>query len=92
MSPRLRIWGACRALAVRSRPVAPRTEPFLNTISRHRLYSDDVNNQPPRPIESSTSALKSQANDNVKVNTGTEGEEPSVEGSAEKGISEVRLG
>ncbi|KAH7157794.1 ribosomal protein S7 domain-containing protein [Dactylonectria estremocensis] len=61
MSPRLRIWGACRALAIRSRPIAPRTEPFLNSIPRTRWYSSEGDNQPPKPIDNSNNPEKLQS-------------------------------
>lgn len=67
MSPRLRIWGACRALAIRSRPVAPRTEPFINTLSRNRWYSDQSNNQPPKPIENSNKTEETPKGENTEV-------------------------
>lgn len=52
MSPRLRVWGACRALAVRSRPAAPNPVPFYTIqISKRRLYSDDAKPPPPNPAE-----------------------------------------
>ncbi|KAM5346667.1 hypothetical protein ACJ41O_009672 [Fusarium nematophilum] len=51
MSPRSSIWGACRALAIRSRPVAPRAEPFVNSLPRTRWYSNEGNGQPPKPID-----------------------------------------
>lgn len=53
MSPRLRVWGACRALAVRSRPVAPRPEPFYNVqLCRSRFYADDAKPPSASPSES----------------------------------------
>ena len=44
MSPRLAIWGACRALAVRARPAAqPRFEAlWRSTNARARHYSDEA--------------------------------------------------
>jgi hypothetical protein len=68
MTPRLRIWGACRALAIRSRPAAPRTEPFINTASRLRWYSDQNNSQqPPKPIESSNKLENAPKEENAEV-------------------------
>ncbi|KAH7175860.1 ribosomal protein S7 domain-containing protein [Dactylonectria macrodidyma] len=61
MSPRLRIWGACRALAIRSRPVAPRTEPFVNSLPRTRWYSNEGDIQPPKPIDNSNNPEKLQS-------------------------------
>lgn len=61
MSPRLRIWGACRALAIRSRPIAPRTEPFVNSLPRARWYSNDGDKQPPKPIDNSNNAEQPQS-------------------------------
>lgn len=61
MSPRLRIWGACRALAIRSRPLAPRTGPFINSVPRTRWYSDESNNQPPKPIETIENSIKPES-------------------------------
>ncbi|POR35159.1 37S ribosomal protein S7, mitochondrial [Tolypocladium paradoxum] len=51
MSPRLSIWSACRALAVRTRPaVPPRIEPFRQIIPATRHYSDDAPGHPTKPI------------------------------------------
>ncbi|KAH6894233.1 ribosomal protein S7 domain-containing protein [Thelonectria olida] len=61
MSPRLRIWGACRALAIRSRPAAPRTTPFVNSISHSRWYSNEGDNQPSKPIANSNDVEKPQS-------------------------------
>ena len=54
MSTTSRVWGACRTLAVRSRPATPRTEPFLCSVRSRRWYSDDANNSqlPPSPDQS----------------------------------------
>lgn len=41
MSPTSRVWGACRTLAVRTRPAPPRTQPLLTSVSRTRWYSDE---------------------------------------------------
>ncbi|KAH7185822.1 ribosomal protein S7 domain-containing protein [Fusarium flagelliforme] len=51
MSPRTSIWGACRALAIRARPVAPRPAPFVSALPRNRWYSNDGNDQPPKAID-----------------------------------------
>ncbi|RGP71155.1 hypothetical protein FSPOR_3488 [Fusarium sporotrichioides] len=61
MSPRTSIWGACRALAIRSRPVAPRPAPFVNALPRNRWYSNDGNDQPPKAIDNAQKAQDSQA-------------------------------
>ncbi|CAM1501974.1 Fc.00g039580.m01.CDS01 [Cosmosporella sp. VM-42] len=89
MSPRVRIWGACRALTIRSRPVAPRTEPFLTSLPRARWYSDEGNNRTPGsiPIEKSTKTEQSGGLSNEA--NGIEG--MSLEGSAEKGRAEVEV-
>lgn len=54
MSPRLRVWGAYRALAVSARPVAAKPAPFLYTVRvpRSRPYSDDTKSQTPKSSES----------------------------------------
>lgn len=44
MSATAKVWGACRALAIRSRPAAPRTPILLSTSARQRWYSNDSNN------------------------------------------------
>ncbi|PNY27685.1 37S ribosomal protein S7, mitochondrial [Tolypocladium capitatum] len=52
MSPRLRVWGACRALVVRTRSVPqPRIELFRQRIPGARHYSDDAPGHPPKPID-----------------------------------------
>jgi small subunit ribosomal protein S7 len=84
MSPRLRIWGACRALAIRSRPAAPRTTPFVNSISHPRWYSNDGDNLPPNPIANSNDVEKPQSEAVSKENDAVE-EVPAQEG-AEVGI------
>lgn len=54
MSPGPRVWGACRAIAIRSRPVASRAQPLYCSIPRTRWYSDDAKNQPPKPVGGSS--------------------------------------
>lgn len=63
MSATSRVWGTCRALAVRSRPAAPRTEPFLCSVRPRRFYSDDANNSqlPPAHDQSKTSKPATQS-------------------------------
>ncbi|KAK7402388.1 hypothetical protein QQX98_011853 [Neonectria punicea] len=87
MSPRLRIWGACRALAIRSRPVAPRTEPFLKSLPRTRWYSSEGDNQPPKPVDNSNNAEKSQSQEVSKENAAAE--VPAENGDAEATSSNV---
>lgn len=54
MSATSRVWGACRTLAARSRPAAPRTEPFISSVRSRRWYSDDANkSQLPRSPDQS---------------------------------------
>ncbi|KAF4992219.1 hypothetical protein FGRMN_7350 [Fusarium graminum] len=60
MSPRTSIWGACRALAVRSRPAAPRPAPFINSLPRNRWYSSEGNDQPPKAIDNAQKAQEPQ--------------------------------
>ncbi|KAI9900609.1 hypothetical protein N3K66_004871 [Trichothecium roseum] len=50
MSARLKVWGACRTLAIRARPAAPRPEPLFASASR-RWYADDTNNATPPPTQ-----------------------------------------
>lgn len=66
MSPRLRIWGACRALAIQSRPAALRPESFLTTIPRNQWYSTEGNNPPRNPIDNARKPeeLQSQSTSN----------------------------
>ncbi|CAI6098028.1 unnamed protein product [Clonostachys chloroleuca] len=48
MAARSKVWGACRALAIRSRPIASQPESFC-AISRRQWYSNESNDgQPPR--------------------------------------------
>ncbi|KAF4950230.1 hypothetical protein FSARC_13269 [Fusarium sarcochroum] len=61
MSPRTSIWGACRALAIRSRPAAPRPAPFINSLPRNRWYSSEGNDQPPKAIDNAQKAEKPQS-------------------------------
>ena len=49
MSPGMRLWGACRVLVIRSRPVAQRTPYPLPTVARTRWFADNGNNQPTKP-------------------------------------------
>lgn len=90
MSPRLRIWGACRALAVRSRPVAPRTEPFINSLPRTRWYSDESNNQPPKPIDNSIKPETSQEGTGKKIVENAEQEAPELAGQGQTEVGERR--
>ncbi|KAF4454550.1 hypothetical protein F53441_2939 [Fusarium austroafricanum] len=66
MSPRTSIWGACRALAIRSRPVAPRPAPFVNYLPRNRWYSSEGNDQPPMAIDNTHKAQDSQIGSELK--------------------------
>ncbi|QPC69655.1 hypothetical protein HYE68_000407 [Fusarium pseudograminearum] len=59
MSPRTSLWGACRTLAIRSRPVAPRPAPFVNALPRNRWYSNDGNDQLPKAIDNAQKAQDS---------------------------------
>ncbi|CAF3460970.1 hypothetical protein SNK03_004690 [Fusarium graminearum] len=60
MSPRTSLWGACRTLAIRSRPVAPRPAPFVNALPRNRWYSNDGNDQLPKAIDNAQKPQDSQ--------------------------------
>ncbi|PHH86341.1 hypothetical protein CDD83_10387 [Cordyceps sp. RAO-2017] len=57
MSSGLRIWGACRGLALRARPAVvtrPRAEVFWHarqTRAARRFYSDDANRPPAKPAD-----------------------------------------
>ncbi|KAM0355950.1 hypothetical protein ACHAPU_000339 [Fusarium lateritium] len=73
MSPRTSIWGACRALAVRSRPAAPRPAPFINSLPRNRWYSSEGSDQPPKAIDNAQKAQDSQIDSGSK-----EGDAPAV--------------
>jgi small subunit ribosomal protein S7 len=85
MSPRTSIWGACRALAIRSRPLAPRPAPFVNALPRNRWYSNDGNDQPPKAIDNAQKAQDSQAGSVSK-----EGDAPAA--STGNGDAEVGIG
>lgn len=67
MSARSKVWGACRSLAVRSRPAAPRSRPFVQPIARPRWYSDESHNnsQTPRvpPETNAADYLKPEQSD-----------------------------
>lgn len=89
MSPRLRIWGACRALAIRSRPIAPRTEPFVNSLPRARWYSNDGDKQPPKPIDNSNNAEQPQSQ--VESKEASAASVPVENGESEVGIGNWAL-
>ncbi|KAK5995158.1 Small ribosomal subunit uS7m-like protein [Cladobotryum mycophilum] len=85
MSPRLRLWGACRALAIRSQPIPVRTGFFRpTTTSTIRLYADDASSKPPNTINPEPLGSK-------EVDNGDEAsksvEQSSQEGSVEAGVS-----
>lgn len=46
MASRLKIWGACRTLAVRPQPARLAAQPFRAQISSTRFYADDATNKP----------------------------------------------
>ena len=57
MSPRLRIWGACRALAVRTRPAPqPRIDSFRQGLPATRHYSSDAPVHPTKAIDADSSS------------------------------------
>ncbi|KAH6605714.1 hypothetical protein Trco_004867 [Trichoderma cornu-damae] len=49
MASRLKIWGACRALAVRPQPGRLAAQPFRAQISSTRFYADDAARAPSHP-------------------------------------------
>ncbi|RFU71780.1 30s ribosomal s7, partial [Trichoderma arundinaceum] len=49
MASRLKLWGACRTLAVRPQSVRLASQPFRAQISSTRLYADDATNKPSNP-------------------------------------------
>lgn len=81
MSPRTSIWGACRALAIRARPVAPRPAPFASALPRNRWYSNDGNDQPPKAIDNDQRIQDVSIPDEVDVPS-----PPRAKGDAEVGI------
>lgn len=42
MSSRLNIWGACRSLATRARPITPQSEALLRIAAQRRFLSDST--------------------------------------------------
>ncbi|EWG39092.1 hypothetical protein FVEG_02085 [Fusarium verticillioides 7600] len=66
MSPRTSIWGVCRALTIRSRPVAPRPAPFIQSLPHSRWYSSEGNDHPPKAIDNSQEAQNSQVGSESK--------------------------
>ncbi|KAI8721907.1 Ribosomal-S7 domain-containing protein [Fusarium sp. LHS14.1] len=97
MSPRSRVWGACRALAVRSRPAAPRPGPFANTLPRNRWYSNEGNDKPPKAIDNAPKPDESQSepisNDvsASEASTGKEDAETSSMTSSEEVLDDATL-
>ncbi|KAL7951805.1 ribosomal protein S7 domain-containing protein [Trichoderma barbatum] len=49
MASRLKIWGACRTLAVRPQPARLAAQPFRAQLSATRFYADDATNKPSNP-------------------------------------------
>ncbi|KAF4338308.1 ribosomal S7 [Fusarium beomiforme] len=75
MSPRSSIWGVCRALAIRSRPVAPRPAPIVNSLQRNRWYSSEGNDRPSRAIDNTQRSQDSQASSKLSEGASAEGNE-----------------
>ncbi|KAL7907102.1 ribosomal protein S7 domain-containing protein [Trichoderma velutinum] len=78
MASRLKIWGACRTLAVRTQPVRLAAQPFRAQISSTRFYADDATNKPSNSSgsakrEASESVSKSEPR-NAKATEGASGE------------------
>ncbi|KKP02263.1 hypothetical protein THAR02_05627 [Trichoderma harzianum] len=78
MASRLKIWGACRTLAVRTQPVRLAAQPFRNQVSATRFYADDATNKPSNSPsgakrEASRSVSKSEPTSS-RVTEGTSGE------------------
>lgn len=67
MSSTSKVWGACRTLAVRSRPAAPRTRSLASPISQARWSSDDANKRP--TVESSDPLAAAQSQPNATEGT-----------------------
>ncbi|KAF5026126.1 hypothetical protein F66182_1774 [Fusarium sp. NRRL 66182] len=72
MSPRTSIWGACRALAIRSRPAAPRPAPFVNSLPRNRWYTSEGNDQPPKAIDNTHKAENLQSDPDLTSDPSSE--------------------
>lgn len=71
MSAGWRVWGACRALALRQRPgLRRRTETFWQTRGAPKFYSDDANGHPSKP--SRTPEVTSAADINSRAESSTE--------------------
>lgn len=62
MSARSKVWGACRALAIRNRPITTPSGSFSCAIPRQRWYSDQPanNGQATRPKNTTDSLQSSQ--------------------------------
>ncbi|KAL7788841.1 ribosomal protein S7 domain-containing protein [Trichoderma afarasin] len=61
MASRLKIWGACRTLAVRTQPVRLAAQPFRAQASSTRFYADDATSKP----SNSPSGAKREASGSV---------------------------
>lgn len=61
MASRLKIWGACRTLAVRTQPVRLAAQPFRAQASSTRFYADDATNK----LSNSPSGAKREASGSV---------------------------
>ncbi|KAM4062934.1 ribosomal protein [Hirsutella rhossiliensis] len=63
MSAGWRVWGACRALALRPKPaLRPRAETFWQTRGATRFYSDDVHGHPSNPAETPQAPSATEVN------------------------------
>lgn len=74
MSARSKVWGACRTLAVRSRPAAPRTQPVSFPLARSQWYSDDSRSNKtsaPPPEVNAADYLTPEKSDALPSTTGT---------------------
>ncbi|KAL7938527.1 ribosomal protein S7 domain-containing protein [Trichoderma chlorosporum] len=64
MASRLKIWGACRTLAVRPQPARLAAQPFRAQISSTRYYAEDATN---KPSNVPSSAMKAASGSNSKL-------------------------
>jgi small subunit ribosomal protein S7 len=75
MSARSKVWGACRTLAVRAGPAAPRTQQISFPLARRQWYSSDEsrsNKTPPPPPEvNAADYLKPEKSDALPSTHGT---------------------
>lgn len=83
MSARTSIWSTCRALAIRSRPIAPRARPYAVGQSR-RWYADESRHNPSaQPLSSSQIPEEAQEVPAAEKGSLEPADQPAVRGAVE---------